>query len=316
MNILIAGGTGFIGEALIAHLLSSSENFYAITLLTRNTNKAQAVFKKYDLLKLRYLTWQELENKPDDIVNIIAGFDVIINLCGMSIGEQRWTEAVKNQIIDSRVKPTQLLAKACADVAMQYHKIIGLYNASAVGIYSSIHPQKIYTEDSYINNPVDFLSTVGFAWERAALEAVNHNVRVVYLRFGVVLARHGGALKKMLLPFKLGLGSVIGNGQQPFPWIYLEDLVRAIEQLILNTKIHGPINLVAPELVTQQQFAHKLAKSLHRPCFMRLPEFVVKMLFGEMGQELLLGGQKVKSYKLNLYYKDWLCPNLDKVFGI
>lgn len=312
MNILIAGGTGFIGQALVKHLYNS-HNGYNLTILTRNNSKASKVFQKYS--DIDYITWAELESDKDKAEELIFPYDIIINLCGLSIGERRWSEKFKQQVISSRVEPTRLLADTCAQVASKYGKNIALYNASAIGIYGLSNPTEIYTEDSSIRPPQDFLSQVGFAWEKAALNAVANNVRVVFMRFGVVLDISGGALKKMALPFKFGLGGKVGSGKQPFSWIALDDLVRIIEVLIQDQKISGPINLVAPEIVSQEQLAQNLARYLHRPCFMPLPSFMVKLIFGQMGNELLLQGQLVKSYKLNFYYQEWLAPNLDKFFA-
>lgn len=329
MEILIAGGSGFIGKALIQYLLEcnfSQKTNYNITVLGRNKLLLAKLLEQYTQQNkqynnyLNYLTWRELEYTPDNIINTVAKFDCVINLCGQNIGQQRWTKDYKQQVLSSRIIPSEILAKACVAASKQYNKKISLYNASAIGVYGLANPEMQYTEDFDIDkNYTDFLSEVGYKWEQAASSIIPNfcqdNVRLVLMRFAVVLDWHGGALAKMALPFKLGLGGKIGSGQQDFSWIALEDLVRIIEKLINDSNITGPVNLVAPKYITQADFAKVLANYLNRPCFMPMPSWLVKLLFGQMGDELLLSGQMVKSVRLNNYYQDWLHPNIGEFFN-
>jgi uncharacterized protein (TIGR01777 family) len=179
-----------------------------------------------------------------------------------------------------------------------------LLNASAISIYGS-HPEQsnglplAFDENSVVNftSPPDFLAEVATAWEQATSPALKAGCEVTWLRFGVVLDKRGGALKKLLPAFQLGLGSVLGSGKQVFTWISLHDAVRAIA-FIIEKKIKGPICVVAPHAITQREFAKALAQSLHRPCVFSLPKGLVHFIFGEMGDALLLQGQHVKPVRL------------------
>lgn len=324
MDILIAGGSGLIGTAFTKYLLDlniSQDKNYHITFLGRNKyalsklaeklSKLHSDYEKY----LNYITWRELEYSEDNIVNTVAKFDLVMNLSGQNIGAQRWNDSFKRDVINSRVRTTKLLAKACAEANKKFNKNISFYNASAIGVYGLANQEQVYTESSSLNSkPTDFLAQVGQAWEEATKLASDNGVRTVILRFAVVLDWQKGALKRMLTPFKLGVGGRIGSGEQPFSWIAIEDLVRALVTLIDNQEVSGPINLVAPKYTNQISFAKGLSGYLHRPCIAPMPAFVVKLIFGEMGEELLLNGQKVESVKLDKYYKDWLYPDIEAYF--
>jgi uncharacterized protein (TIGR01777 family) len=297
MKILIAGATGMVGQALVKAL----EADHTLVLLGRDPLKLKQCFAKHTAIG-----WQaflDTHNPLDDI-------DVVINLAGENIGEGRWSVARKDLIISSRVNATHTLATACAHSA---NKNIRLLNASAIGVYGrSAQPDQIYDEQSPISNPPkDFLSTVGRAWEEALAPAEQAGVSVVKMRFGVVLSKNGGALAKMLPAFKFGLGGPIGSGQQSFSWVSLHDLIRAITWLIQHPEITGPVNIVAPEWVTQRQFAKMLGKILHRPAVLPLPAAVVKLQFGQMGQELLLNGIAVRSSVLIKHGFEFSYPKLE-----
>lgn len=281
MKILIAGATGMVGQALVQALAVE----HTLVLLGRDTVKLKQRFAKHTAID--WQAFSDTHNPLDDI-------DVVINLAGENIGDGRWSEARKDLIISSRVNATHTLAAACAHSS---NKNIRLLNASAIGVYGSLGvPGKIYDEASPLPNPPkDFLSTVGLAWEQALAPAEHAGISVVRMRFGVVLSKNGGALAKMLPAFKLGLGGSIGSGAQPFSWVSLHDLIRAITWLIQHPEITGPVNIVAPEWVRQRQFAKTLGKTLHRPAVLPLPAAFVKLQFGQMGQELLLNGIAVNS---------------------
>ena len=296
MKILIAGATGMVGQALVKALQTD----HTLVLLGRDPLKLKQCFAQHTAID--WQAFSHTHNPLDDI-------DIVINLAGENIGEGRWSDARKDLIISSRVNATRTLASACAHSA---NKNIRLLNASAIGVYGSAgEPGQIYDEASPLPNPPkDFLSTVGLAWEQALAPAEQAGISIVKMRFGVVLSKNGGALAKMLPAFKFGLGGPIGSGQQPFSWVSLHDLIRAITWLIQHPEITGPVNIVAPEWVTQRQFAKMLAKTLHRPAIFPLPGTLVKLQFGQMGQELLLNGIAVKSKVLIEHGFEFSYPTL------
>lgn len=285
MKIMIAGATGLVGKALVDYLSKKHE----CILLGRTPEKIHAFFSN----KYRILTWDNLKILNEDLLKDV---DVIINLAGENIGDRRWSLSQKEKIIKSRVNTTKVLADLCAKLREKSPRLL---NAGGIGIYGFSDHDHSFSEDSALSNDSNiFLSAVGNEWEKALISAEKNHVNVVKMRFGVVLSKHGGALKKMLPAFKFGFGAVLGNGQQPFSWVSLDDLVRAIDFIISHPDISGPVNIVSPGSVTQKVFAKSLAKALHRPCFLNIPQKIVLMLFGQMGDELLLKGQGVKSEKL------------------
>ena len=302
MKILIAGATGLVGSALV----KAFANNHDISILTQRESVAKKQFSN-----LALLTWQTAAELKS---GWIGDFDVVINLAGQNIGTKKWTTAIKEKIINSRVNASKKIAEWCVQAGQQAPRLL---NASAIGIYGlqpSITAQNnlTYNEDSTPPKPTtDFLSAVGCDWENALLPAESAGVAVVKMRFGVVLSTNGGALAKMLPSFKLGLGGKIGSGKQPFSWISIEDLVNSIAWLLDHPEITGPINLVAPEIVSQASFAKCLAKALHRPALLPLPSFLIKALFGQMGEELLLNGQRVESQRLQQLGFSFTYPNLD-----
>ena len=287
MNIMIMGASGMIGQSLVEALRSS----HTITVAGRTRAKLKNIFgNQYNIV-----TWNDLTAES------LANYDIIINLAGANIGKKRWTSSQKQKIIDSRVKTTQILATYCAALSPKAPRLM---NANAIGIYGlspTIEAQNttIYDEDSKLPTPAtDFLSEVGQQWEDALLPAKEAGVAVVELRFAVVLSQKGGALAKMLPSFRMGLGTVLGSGKQSLSWVSLDDAVSAIAFLIEHQQATGVFNIVADEVVSQKQFAKTLAQILNRPCFLTLPSFLVTLLFGQMGYELLLNGQVVKAKRL------------------
>lgn len=282
-KILIAGGTGFIGQALVRDRLKRGDK---VTVLGRNITKIEKCFG-HDVAAM---VWDDVSAQH------LIVFDIIINLTGANIADAKWTPRRKQTIIDSRVHSTEQIAHCCAELGADSPRLL---NASAVGIYG-LRDQTIQDEDSTITRRpfTDFLNKVGYLWEQATNPAKQAGVNVVNMRFGVVLAKHGGMLKKLMPIFKFGLGGRVGTGQQILSWVSLTDLIHAIDFLILHRNIVGPVNIVAPEFNPQIDFAQQLAKSLNRPCILPLPSFMVKLIYGKMGDELLLHGQKVTPKKL------------------
>lgn len=300
MKIVVCGATGFVGRNLIPALLNEQHH---IVVIGRDTNKAKNIFKQ----AVSYLHWDQLDQlAPDE-------FDVIINLSGENIANNRWTDDQKKRIKQSRINSTEAITAWCLK---SKNKKQHIYNASAIGIYGLQTTQnnlpKRLTESSPIafNNPSDFLSEVGQAWEYAANSAIEAGFPVTFMRFAVVLKRHEGILKKLETPFFFGLGCVLGNGHQAFTWIDIDDLISAILFLLNHPEIVGAVNLCSPHCVSQREFAKTLASIMHRPLFLNMPRPVVKILFGQMGEELLLGGQHVYPERITEFGFKFSYPDL------
>lgn len=290
LSILIAGGTGFIGQQLIQRWYKT----HSITVLGRSIEKIEQQFQN----KVTAISWQQFKENP---TAVLEKFSIVINLAGASVGEKRWTKERRQEILDSRIKTTEIIANACATLA---EKSPRLFNASAIGVYGLQRLQRQALPEAFDENSVltprcnDFLADVGRAWEAATHNAKQANVKVTNMRFGVVLDKNGGALPQIAMPFSFFVGGPVGSGRQAFTWISLVDLCRAIEFLIDHENITGDVNLVAPKCIKQKELARALGRSLHRPSWLRLPAFIVKLLFGEMGEELLLSGQHVVPTRL------------------
>jgi uncharacterized protein (TIGR01777 family) len=275
MNYLITGGTGLIGKAVIAALLKNNET---ITVLTRDINKASKVLGSQVVL-IDSLSLATIE-----------ATDVIINLAGESIAAKRWSTAQKHKICHSRWDITQKLVDLIKQVKTPPSLLI---SGSAIGIYGRQSEAPI--DENFTQYHPEFTHTICEKWERIALDAQSLETRVVVLRTGIVLANNDGALAKMLLPFKLGLGGKMGSGKQMMSWIHIDDMVAAIMHIEQTECLKGAINLTAENAVTNEEFTTTLAKTLKRPSFFPMPSFVVKVLFGEMSDILLLGQNVVPS---------------------
>ncbi|HET7436945.1 MAG TPA: TIGR01777 family oxidoreductase [Thermoanaerobaculia bacterium] len=273
MNIVVAGGSGFIGEPLVKRLLARGDS---VAVLSRNPAKVSAG---------RALQWDGKTQGAwrDDVANA----DVVINLAGENVGEGRWTAERKRRLIDSRIDATRALVEALQSKPSHARTFI---NASAVGIYGFDRGDAVLDENAPRGN--GFLADLVVRWEEAA-RAAEPLARVVAIRFGVVLAPEGGALAKMLLPFKLGGGGPIGSGKQWMSWIDREDVLRMIEWAIDTPKARGVYNATAPNPVANRDFARTLGHVLHRPSLLPAPAFALRAAFGEMAGEILLGGQRV-----------------------
>jgi uncharacterized protein (TIGR01777 family) len=282
MNILIAGASGFIGTVLVNQL----SHHHKITVLGRKLEKLDRVFSK----DINQFTWSNLTNQD------ATQFDLIINLSGSSVGAQRWSSSVKKELIESRTLTNQQLI----EWLIRQKAKPRFFCANAIGIYGAQElSQNVFDEDSPLPlSSDDFLQQIGLAWEQSLQIATDAGIPVTTLRFGVVLKQGEGMLKKLELPFRLGLGSIVGSGQQMLSWIHYKDLVRAINFLIEHPDVIGAVNITAPYPITQQEFAKELAKALKRPLFIKTPGWFIKTLFGEMGDYLLLKGQKVLPKRL------------------
>lgn len=277
MNILITGSTGLIGSALVPALKASG---YRITRLVRRLDQYSTGFAR----------WDPAQGPPDPAA--LSNADAIIHLAGESISSHRWSSEQKTRIRDSRVTSTTLLAAALAALESPPRVLIC---ASAVGYYGNRGDEQL-SESSAPGT--GFLADVCQAWEGATAPAAERGIRVVNTRFGVVLSGNGGALPRMLTPFRLGLGGIVGSGRQFMSWISLDDAVNAIIHALTTDSLRGPVNVVAPNPVNNAEFTRTLAAILSRPAFLPLPAFAVRLLFGEMGEELLLSSARVLPHKL------------------
>lgn len=284
MNILIAGASGFIGNALV-HAL---RNTHHVTVLGRDTKRLDQQFPQ----NIARITWEQLSRLD------AAKIDIIINLCGYNIGASRWSKAVKNNIISSRVETNLMLTHW----AMKQNAKPRFFSANAVGIYGLQENGDLNTfdEDSAIDleHPHDFLSEVGIRWQEALQPAVDYGMSVTSTRFGVVLKHDEGMLKKLAWSFKLGLGAIIGDGTQMLSWVHITDVINAFLFLIDHPELTGPFNVTSPCPVSQKAFSQALAKVMHRPLLLKMPAWVIHLLFGEMGECLLLKGQRVQPKRL------------------
>jgi uncharacterized protein (TIGR01777 family) len=286
LKIIITGATGFVGRNLVPTLLKQQ---HAVFLVGRDSAKIYKVFGA----NVTALTWNQLENIPPDDI------DAVINIAGENIGDGLWTQAKKARIKTSRINAANQIVKW----ALSYQqKKPHIYNASAIGIYglqnNDNNESFIETSPIPFGQPTDFLSDVAQAWESALKPAIEAGIPVTFMRFAVVLKCRDGILKKLELPYSLGLGSILGNGQQPFTWIHIDDLIAGIHFLLSHPEVTGPINFCAPDCTSQKAFAKTLASAMNRPLIIKTPNWVVKTFFGQMGEELLLKGQHVAPQRL------------------
>lgn len=270
MRIIVAGATGFVGRALVPLLRAKG---HAVFKLTR---------KESDLAEDE-IHWNPISGQLDAAA--LEGADVIVNLAGENVAS-RWTESKKQLILQSRISATRLLVKAISLLKAPPKQLV---NASAIGFYGSRGCEKV---DEASSSGLGFLANVCRQWESAALTGDPKGLKVALIRIGVVLGKEGGALASMLTPFKLGLGGVVGSGDQWMSWISLQDLV-AIIAFVIEKGLEGPINAVAPHPVTNKDFTKVLGTTLNRPTIFPMPAFAARLLFGEMADELLLGSTRV-----------------------
>lgn len=271
MKILLSGSSGLIGTALIRFLQLHGHH---VVRLLRSESKPTP----------NAIVWD-----PESHIYSLSdfeGFDAVINLAGENIASGRWTKTKKKKILESRVDTTKLLSNCLSKLK---HPPKVLINASAVGFYGD-HGDSVVTESSLTGS--GFLSKVCREWEAATDAARESGIRVVLMRFGTVLAPNGGALSKMVPPFKLGLGGQIGSGKQYMSWVAIDDVMQAILYVIQNASIQGPVNVVASEPVTNEEFSKTLGEVLDRPTFLTIPAFLAKIAFGELAEEGLLASTR------------------------
>ena len=272
MKVLVSGSHGLVGTALIRSLASDG---HEIVRLVRAAPSSAAEVE-----------WHPNEGRIDAAK--LEGLDAVVHLAGESIAANRWTSAKKRAIRDSRVKGTGLLSDTLAQLSRPPAVFV---SASAIGYYGD-RGDELLTENSAPGN--DFLSGVCVEWENATRPAVAKGIRTVNTRFGIILDANEGALGKMLTPFRMGIGGRVGSGKQWLSWIAIEDVVGGLKSVITDTSISGPVNFVAPNPVTNAEFTKTLGHVLSKPTLFPVPEFGVRLAFGEMADALLLAIQRVE----------------------
>ena len=275
MRILISGANGLIGRSL-RELLTA--NGHTLLQLSRKGSNG-----------LDQIAWEPLKGQIE--ADKMEGLDVVVHLAGENVG-QAWNDEVKHRIKESRMKGTRLLSETIATLKSPPKVFVC---ASAIGYYGVRGSEPL---DENSASGTGFLAEVCRQWESATAPASASGIRTVNLRFGVVLSPHGGALKQMLPPFQMGAGGNLGDGQQYFSWVALTDAVSAIKFAIETPALSGPVNVVAPNPVTNAQFTKALGIVLGRPTFFPVPPMAARMIFGEMADEMLLGGAKIVPKKL------------------
>jgi uncharacterized protein (TIGR01777 family) len=276
MRIVVAGASGLVGSALVPKLKANGAE---VTPLVRSAAKTGEI------------EWHPDRESID--APALEGFDAVINLAGDGIANGRWTEEKKRRILDSRVNGTRLLSETVAHFSRKPKTFI---NASAIGFYGS-RGDELVDEDS---GPGEgFLASVCRQWESATAPAEQAGIRVVKLRLGVILTKDGGIMGSMLRPFKLGLGGKVGSGKQVISWIAMDDVVGAVDFILRNESVRGPVNAVAPHPVTNEEFTRTLGRVLSRPTFMAMPAFAARLAFGEMADEMMLSSTRVAGKVLN-----------------
>ncbi len=299
MKVLIAGATGFIGKALARAFILRGDQ---VIVLGRSKAKMKFVFEE----PITLWTWIDLETHSEPI-------DLIVNLSGENIGGW-WSKKKKEKILNSRLAAIKRLIAYCNRQKETSEKSPRLLQASGIGIYG-IRGDRVYDENSPLPEDPDFLTEVARSVENSASDAASDKVPLLIMRFGVVLNANGGMLEQLFPLYKYGFGTIFGTGKQFLSWISRTDLIKAILFLSDHPDLNGSINLVAKEPITQRAFSKAYAKYLNRPLWLRFPEFMVKILLGEMGETLLLGSQKVIPTRLLEAGFDFEYPNLNYYFS-
>ncbi|KPN95744.1 TIGR01777 family oxidoreductase [Lysinibacillus sp. ZYM-1] len=290
MKIVIAGGTGFVGKALIK---LAQENGHDLFVLTRRTSSEKN--------GIHYVQWLQHDSLP---IEALEGADAFVNLAGVSLNNGRWTKKQKKEIYWSRMNATLEIVRIIEELTKKPKVLV---NASAVGIYPT-STEAIYDE-GFADSATDFLGTTVHDWERHAKRAEQLGIRVALARFGVILGRKSGALPTMLLPYQMHVGGTIGSGKQWLSWVHIEDVARALYFAIIHEKIHGPFNVTAPHAMRMKEFGQTIAMVMNRRHWMPVPSFAMRLALGEQSS-LVLEGQHVLPTVLEKYHFTFKYPNL------
>lgn len=289
MRVLISGASGLVGSSLIPSLASSG---YGVVRLVRSGMKSAET-----------IPWNPAEAEIDSAS--LEGFDAVIHLAGENIAGSRWTAGQKKKIRNSRIGPTRWLCESLARLRQPPRVLVA---ASAIGYYGS-RGDELLNEESAPGE--GFLADVCREWEDATGPAAANGIRVICLRIGLVLSARGGALAKMLPPFRLGLGGVLGCGRQYMSWIGIDDLVGAVQHCLASEALRGPVLAVAPQPVTNREFTKTLGRVLSRPTVFPVPAFVLRKALGEMGDALLLASTRAMPGRLLTTGYRFLFPELE-----
>lgn len=273
MKILISGSHGLVGSALIK-------------LLTTDGHEVIRLVRHQHTFGSPEIEWHPSKGLIDS--EHLEGLNAVVHLAGESIASGRWTSEKKQAILESRVKGTSLLAESLAKLSRPPSVFV---SASGIGYYGN-RGDELLNENSTPGN--DFLAHVCLEWEKATTPAAEKGIRTVIARFGIILDANGGALARMLTPFRMGIGGRVGDGKQWMSWIALDDVVSAIRFLLYDNFVNGPVNFVAPHPVTNAEFTKTLGRVLSRPTLFPIPAFAVRLAFGELADAALLAGQRVE----------------------
>lgn len=278
-TVLISGGTGLVGRALSKKLVTQGHEVRVLSRTPKQSGNVKSFF------------W-DVEQQQIDIA-AFEGLDHIVHLAGEGIADKRWTDQRKQEIIRSRVDSMKLIADTVKRKNIRLKSFVG---ASAIGIYGMVTSDKLFSESDV--GIKDFLSDTCVQWERAYSSISQNTEKTNIIRIGVVLSEEGGALKKLVPQFKLGLGSALGSGKQYMPWIHLDDLVSVFMEALFNPNYKGVYNAVASDRITNKEFSIQLAKAMHKPFFLpNVPAFVLKLVLGEMAN-MVLTGARISNQKL------------------
>jgi hypothetical protein len=295
MKIVVTGATGLVGSALVPALVADG---HSVVRLVRKQSNAGAAGNVTDA------AWQPDRGEIDTAA--LAGVEAAVHLAGENISEGRWTDEKKRRIIESRARGTRLVSETLARLTPRPRVLL---SASATGYYGDRGDELLTEESSPGKN---FVAEVCRAWEAATEPARAAGIRTATLRFGIVLAREGGALVKMMTPVKLGVGGRLGSGRQFYSWITIDDAVAAIRHALEDERLSGPVNLVSPQPVTNAEFTKALGRALSRPTLFAVPAFAARLAFGEMADELLLASARVEPARLKAAGFEFKHPTLDE----
>jgi len=290
VRIIVAGGAGFLGRPLVA-------------ALTRQGHDPVVLTRRSDDLPKGYVHWNP-DGSTGDWASVLDGSDAVVNLAGASIAGRRWTPRRKRDLLQSRVLATRSLVEAMRHTASRPRIFV---SASGVGYYGPRGGEEIGEDEPA---STDFLGQLATQWEAEARAATELGVRLAILRNGLVLAADGGILKRMAMPFRLGLGGPIGAGTQYMPWIHRRDWIDLVRWMLITDAAHGAFNATSPQPVTNEEFSRALARAVRRPCLFRVPGRVMRVVFGELGESLLTGQRAVprKALAMGFHFR-W--PQLD-----